>query len=54
MTPLKLTATDFLTDLMRCKNGGISKAELLKKWQKHQWSSDEMRHWANWQWKEMI
>jgi hypothetical protein len=51
---MKLTATDFLIDLMRHKHGSINKAELLKKWQKHQWSNDEMRHWANWQWKEMI
>ena len=51
---MKLTATDFLTDLMRYKQGGKNKAELLIKWQKHKWSNDEMRHWANWQWKEMI
>jgi hypothetical protein len=51
---MKLTATDFLTDLMRYKKGGKNKAELLAKWQKHEWSNDEMRRWAKWQWKEMI
>lgn len=51
---MKLTATDFLTDLMRHKHGSINKAELLKKWQKHIWSNAEMRRWANWQWKDVM
>ena len=51
----KMTATDFMTDLIRYKQGGIKdKAALLTKWRKHEWSSDAMRQWANWQWKDMV
>lgn len=52
---MKMTATDFMTDLIRYKQGGIKdKAALLTKWRKHEWSSDAMRQWANWQWKDMV
>jgi hypothetical protein len=52
---MKLTATDFMTDLIRHRQSGSKdKAALLTKWRKHEWSNDEMRQWANWQWKEFV
>jgi hypothetical protein len=52
---MKLTATDFMTDLIRHKqSANKDKAALLTKWRKHEWSSDAMRQWANWQWKEFV
>ena len=50
-----LTATDFMTDLMRYKHGKVkNKAALLTKWREHKWSNEEMRHWALWVWKDMV
>jgi hypothetical protein len=52
---MKLTATDFMTDLIAYKLSKVKdKAALLAKWRKHEWSSDAMRQWANWQWKEFV
>jgi hypothetical protein len=51
----KLTATDYLVDLIRYKQSKVKdKAALLAKWRKHEWSSETMRQWANWQWKDMV
>jgi hypothetical protein len=55
MMMMKLTATDFMTDLIAYKLSKVKdKAALLAKWRKHEWSSDAMRQWANWQWKEFV
>jgi hypothetical protein len=55
MMMMKLTATDFMTDLIRHnQSGNKDRAALLAKWRKHEWSSDTMRQWANWQWKEFV
>ncbi len=52
---MMMTATDYMSDLIRYKHGvDKDKAALLAKWRKHEWSSEEMRQWANWQWKDMV
>jgi hypothetical protein len=44
-----------MTDLIRYKQSAIKdRTALLAKWRNHKWSSDAMRQWANWQWKDMV
>lgn len=54
-TKTMMTATEYMTDLIRYNGSAVKdKAALLAKWRKHEWSSDTMRQWANWQWKEFV
>jgi hypothetical protein len=48
----QLTATDFLTDLLRYKDNRMTKAEITKRWKGQQWSNPELRAWALWNWRE--
>ena len=48
------TATDLLNDLERYRTNRMSKAEITAKWKGHQWSTQGLRDWAAWQWKENV
>ena len=48
------TATDLLCDLIRYKDGRMTKAEITARWKGQQWSSAEMTAWSRWQWKEVV
>jgi hypothetical protein len=48
-------ATDYLVDLLRYSmSSKKDKKALFNKWRGHKWSSDGMRRWALWQWREMV
>jgi len=47
-------ATDFLLDINKHKAGHMKKAEFLERWKGHTWSSQGMRDWANWLFRENV
>lgn len=48
------TATTFLIDIQKYKDRKMTKTELRERWKGHRWSSDELRAWAAWQWKDVV
>ena len=48
------TATDLLIDLDRYRMNKMGEDELKAKWGGQQWSTQGLRDWAAWQWKEGV
>ena len=46
------TATDLLCDLIRYKDGRMTREQMKTAWQGHKWPTDTLRAWALWCWKD--
>jgi len=48
------TATDLLCDLIRYKDGRMTREQIAARWKGQQWSTQGLRDWARWVWKESV